>query len=243
MLTKMISFGETIKTEQPKLNTRCNTLKDYTTLRNSLQEYGLDNFKKNETVMGGKYLFSGNTLNIHGSPDTERVGGRLPFTFFTVMDNANATDQQLIPVNIRRKYIILRNKPELGGTGYNNKWKMNAKKNPDASMSAHHQFVGVKAMDWDKFNALTFGMGECGSNKKVLKMLDELQEIANNWAKKRRIPKKYLGCYFHIYPFNSVQSLHMHMVDIRKEHRGVAWSINKHKNMPLEILKQYFNEN
>ena len=108
-------------------------------------------------------------------------------------------------------------------------------------MSQHHQFVGVKAMDWDKFNALTFGYGPGGVDES-LQMLDELETIANTWATARGIPRANLGCYFHIYPFNSVQSLHMHMVDTRQSNLGAAWAKNTHKNMPLEMVRRYLED-
>ena len=230
------SFGSAIKTHNPNLTTRCNTLEDYATLRNALEQYGVEKFHQTETVMGGKNLFSGDKLNINGSPNPEPPTGRLPFTFFTVMKFANGEDQQLIPKQLQDKYIILRNKPEFGGSPGTD-WDT-AKTNDTASMSQHHQFVGVKAMDWDKFNALTFGYGPGGVDES-LQMLDELEAIANTWATARGIPPPNLGCYFHIYPFNSVQSLHMHMVDTRRANLGAAWAKNTHKNMPLEMVRRY----
>jgi len=230
------SFGSAIKTHNPDLTRRCNTLEDYTTLRNALEQYGVEKFRQNETVMGGENLFSGDKLNINGSPNPEPSTGRLPFTFFTVMNIANGEDQQLIPKQLREKYIILRNMSEFGGSPGTD-WGT-AKTNDDASMSQHHQFVGVKSMDWDKFNALTFGYGR-GGVEASLQMLNELEIIANAWATARGIPPPNLGCYFHIYPFNSVQSLHMHMVDTRRANLGTAWDVNEHKNMPLGEVRRY----
>ena len=236
------SFGSAIKTHNPDLITTCNTFEDYKTLRNALEEHGVETFKQTETVMtvmGEKKLFSGDKLNINGWTNPVPATGRLPFTFFTVMNRANGEDQQLIPEDLQDKYIILRNKPEFGGSPdtTDTEWET-AKTNDTASMSKHHQFVGVKAMDWDKFNALTFGYGQGGAIKS-LEMLNELEEIATAWATARGIPPANLGCYFHIYPFNSVQSLHMHMVDTRADNKGAAWNVNKHKNMPLDEVRRY----
>ena len=236
MGTRHQSFGSAIKTHNTNLTTRCNTLEDYATLRNALEQYGVEKFHQTETVMGGKNLFSGDKLNINGSPNPEPPTGRLPFTFFTVMKFANGEDQQLIPKQLQDKYIILRNKPEFGGSPGTD-WDT-------AKQMILHQchnitsFVGVKAMDWDKFNALTFGYGPGGVDES-LQMLDELEAIANTWATARGIPSHNLGCYFHIYPFNSVQSLHMHMVDTRPASLGAAWAKNTHKNMPLEMVRRY----
>ena len=239
-LVESTNFGSAIKTYMPNLRERCNTLEDYTTLRNALKEYGVERFHKTETK-DGKKLFSGDYLNIKGSPSPEPENGRIPFTFFSVMKGANEEDQKLIPIQLRDKYIILRNIPELGGspgTDFSNAPKID-KKLEDAAMSQHHQFVGVKAMDWDKFNALTFGYGKGGVDEALL-MLDELEEIANIWAVARDIPPQYLGCYFHIYPFNSVQSLHMHMVDTRHNSRNdPSWDKQTPKNMPLEMVRRY----
>ena len=63
------SFGSAIKTHNPDLITTCNTFEDYKTLRNALEEHGVETFKQTETVMtvmGEKKLFSGDKLNING---------------------------------------------------------------------------------------------------------------------------------------------------------------------------------
>jgi hypothetical protein len=42
------------------------------------------------------------------------------------------------------------------------------------------------------------------------------------------------GMYFHVYPLNSVNSLHMHVVNIA--HKGPALKHHAHKNMPLAAV-------
>jgi hypothetical protein len=240
------SFEELIKNhpEYSVLCSRCNTKDDYIKIRKALQIYNIENFKDTETK-NGVLLFKNNKLNVNPSlsPPEAAKKGFIPFTFFSTMKFANPEDQALIP-QLREKYIILRNKPELGGIGPEDpNWKT-AQFNENASMSAYHQFVGVKNMNWDLFNVLTFGLepGSITPNSKeaVILMLNELQTIGNAWAESKCIPREYLGLYFHVYPFNSVQSLHMHMVDKREQHEGVAMKINQHKNMPISEIMHYF---
>jgi len=146
----------------------------------------------------------------------------------------------VIPGYLKEKYLIMRNKPEFGGIGPDDENWVEAKNNENASMSAYHQFVVIKDTSWSKFNALTFGYGDNEDNHTVLKMLYEIQLIADSWAYSNKIPKKNLGVYFHVYPLNSVQSLHVHLVDIREENLGKAFMKNIYKNMPLESLRLYF---
>lgn len=53
-----------------------------------------------------------------------------------------------------------------------------------------------------------------------------------------------LGLFFHCFPHNSVNSLHMHLIDMRI--RGPSWEVHAHKNLPaqsvLAVLKAELHE-
>lgn len=254
-------FWKWIENVKPTLIAKCNTLSDYKEIRNMLNEYSVEKFKNTETSKDGQFLlFNSGKLNIDPTRPIpfsldaitrSKNNKYLLFTFFNIMKDANPEDQKYIPSELKDKYIILRNKPNLGGNGFDD-WYRNStrnsrgeiinciapNKNPEASMSAWHQFLCVKSDEWDLFNAMTFGFGKKSSD--MLNMLLELKLIALAWAKDKNIDESDLGCYFHVYPFNSVNSLHMHMVDKSIASRGAAWAINEPKNMDILSIIEYF---
>lgn len=170
------------------------------------------------------------------------------FSFLKLMDSDNLPSQLSIPENLRDTFIILNNKKEYGGTGDNEIWET-AKYNENASMSAYHSFLCIKpkisennlidGSHWSLFNALTFGEDpKFQTSLDVLRMLNTFELIGKNWAKENGIQN--LGLYFHIYPRNSINSLHLHMIDTSKSRTGVAFKKYKNVNIPLEEIKQYF---
>ena len=239
------TFIKFVKVCRPELLKQLNTLDDYRKIRTLLKEYGVQRLYDNEIAMG-QLVFDGEAINAHPGPVYPRpmIAPYLPFTFFYEMESVDGPDQVFIPKQRRDKYVVLRNIPELGGMGPGEIWDT-AKENHSASMSMYHQFVGVRQRDRSLFNALTFGIeSECSkgtNNYEVIELLDDFEEIANNWADHHNIPREHLGCYFHIYPTNSVQSLHMHMVDTRPEHLGAAWYDCEFKNMSLSVIRDYFS--
>ena len=215
---------------------KCTTLAEYTRHKalfaKFCNEHGPHHFKNNEKT--GKNMvpmFESNKVNV----------SQIPFTFLKLTDKVSPEDpsQSPIPKHIRSKYAILKNRPEFGGIGpHDPHWKT-AKANPKASMSAYHQFIGVRDPHWSLFNALTFGEDpNFQSPEAVVEMLNNFEIIAQKWATQHGIAK--VGCFFHVYPFNSVQSLHMHMVDLNPENLGAAWEEYATLNTPLSSIKAYF---
>ena len=101
-----------------------------------------------------------------------------------------------------------------------------------AGMSKRHCFLTVKDLDWQWFNVITFGLDD---PQKGYEMLADLYAAAKEFTQKSfeidgsfREPAFYLHCYGH----NSVNSLHLHMVDLEfagPTHRALAY-----KNLPVE---------
>ena len=217
------------------------TPNDYGALKKLYKEFcaqhGEHHFKNNEVIQAKDSsipIFASNTVNV----------SQIPFTFLKMLPTISPDhpSQSPIPKHIRSKYAILKNRPEFGGIGPDDPHWATAKTNPSASMSAYHQFVAVRDFSWSLFNALTFGEDpEYQSRKAVLTMLQDLESIAINWATQHGIAN--VGCFFHVYPFNSVQSLHMHMVDLNPENLGAAWEECAPVNTPLSSVKAYFKAN
>lgn len=180
-------------------------IKDYDNMRKNLQLFGIDYFIENERNNDEYKLFEDNMIN-------SKI-----FTFFNLFKFANKEDQEIIPINNKSKYIILRNKQENGGfpdSGVNVAFFGATK---EQSMSNNHQFLAINDNNWSLFNALTFGMDkEWNKKNNIIKILNEMKEITLLWADKRNIPYENLECFFHIYPMNSIHSLHLHMIDITK---------------------------
>lgn len=211
---------------------------DYGALKKLYKEFcaqhGEHHFKNNEAIQTKDIsipIFTSNLVNVT----------QIPFTFLKMLSSISPDhpSQSPIPKHIRSKYAILKNRPEFGGIGPDDPHWATAKTNPSASMSAYHQFVAVRDFSWSLFNVLTFGEDpEYQSRKEVLTMLEDLETIATNWAAQHGIAN--VGCFFHVYPFNSVHSLHMHMVDLNPENLGAAWEECAPVNTPLSSVKAYF---
>lgn len=244
------TFEDHIRNYHPRLLKKLNNIEDYSYIRAVLKSYGIWRFYFTEKV-NELYLFNYSKLNVYEPATKNNTSINpnippdvLPFTFLYILPNKSDNEQECIPFNLRDKYAIVNNKPGYGGIGPSEEWDK-AKHMEFGSMSMYHQFLVVRDTSADMFNALLFGLNlfKNSSNKTILNMLYEMDVIASQWAESKNIPLKYLGCFFHIYPNNSVNSLHMHMVDTREEHLGKAWKVGEYKNLPLKDLITYFRKN
>lgn len=110
-----------------------------------------------------------------------------------------------------------------------------------ASMSARHRFLTCRDLRWDRFNCLTLGMqGGHRGLRHAVAFLEEMLRVAAAWvAAPSNVRDGWrtdsLGCFFHVYPHNSVPSLHLHLVDLSAV--GPSFAAHAHKNMPAsEVL-------
>jgi len=115
-----------------------------------------------------------------------------------------------------------------------------------ASMSKRHRFLTTKSIHWQWFNALVFGLvpPECGGTS--------LQEAVDTVQRMKAAALKYtssvggwgetVGLYFHVFGHNSVNSLHMHILDLAE--LGPTFWVHDYKNCPVEavikVLKEEF---
>lgn len=244
------TFEDHIRYYHPRLLKKLNNIEDYSYIRLVLKSYGIWRFYLTEKV-NNRYLFNYGKLNVY-EPATKNntsinpniPSDVLPFTFLYILPSKSNKEQECIPFNLRSKYAIVNNKSGYGGVGPSDEWEL-AKHMELGSMSMYHQFLVVRDSSANLFNGLLFGYNlfRNSSDKTVLNTLYEMEIIASLWAESKKIPHKYLGCFFHIYPNNSVNSLHMHMVDTREEHLGKAWKVGQYKNLPLKDLIKYFRKN
>ena len=112
------------------------------------------------------------------------------------------------------KFAVARNRPD-----NDDNWASDA---PEwvgrASMGQRHRFLTTRDLSWTWFNVLSVGLdGRASSLREALTTLDALHEAAHAFA--RGTPgwsdaPERLSLFFHCFPYNSVPSLHMHVVDL-----------------------------
>jgi hypothetical protein len=99
----------------------------------------------------------------------------------------------------------------------------------DSNENITHKFIVPKMSEWDSFNVLTL-------SKKHVELLKRMRNIAFLYAFEYRIRK--FGLYFHCYPFNSVHTLHLHIVDLNTEPEF----LNKTNNLKLDDIISYLEQ-
>ena len=107
-----------------------------------------------------------------------------------------------------------------------------------ASMSARHRFLTVRDLDWRWFNVLTIGIGGgAGENprndalRQAIARLEDMLITARAFAEAEGW-SSHLGLYFHVFPHNSVPSLHLHLVDL--DATGPTYDALQYKNLSAE---------
>ena len=104
-----------------------------------------------------------------------------------------------------------------------------------ASMAQRHRFLSTKDLSWEWFNVLSFGLdGSATELSKAIELLEAMQAAAETFASAMdewSADPSHLGLFLHVFPHNSVQSLHLHMLDRRCT--GPTYEVLKYKNLPL----------
>ena len=198
---------------------------------------------------------SGNTYNLF-EPAADRTEATHPadkvnqdmFSFFKTMqskDKGHKLDQTIIKnVEKRDKYVILRNRREAGGFPGGQ-----TPSEEGDSMSFNHQFIATRDKKWSLFNAITFGLVDENADgnvsdlkqrelKDTIEMLKDFETIAKSWAAKRGVDEENLEMLFHIWPTNSVYSLHLHIIDNNPDNLNrVSYNKNGMKKVGSVSLK------
>ena len=116
-----------------------------------------------------------------------------------------------------------------------------------SSMSARHRFLTVKNLNWQWFNILTFGLGDNSGGGSAhtrlvsaITKLKRMKQAAHQFttATEAWSPVDNVGLFFHVYGWNSVNALHLHIVDGAAT--GPTYDACQHKNLPLSAALEVF---
>jgi hypothetical protein len=113
-----------------------------------------------------------------------------------------------------------------------------------ASMSRRHRFLTVKDLHWQWFNALTFGllptdMGGVSYDDAIDK-IEEMKAAAKTYVANIGGWSDNVGLFFHVFGHNSVNSLHLHILDLNDV--GPTFHKYEYKNCPLEVVLKVLAE-
>ena len=167
------------------------TVKDFKKIRNLLKVFGVNKFSGNggessDKAMG-KPIFVDNVINpklpfcfLYG-PQIGPKGEQRPLSEIkgSLCPTQNPDDQQIIPEDLRNRYAILTNKPEICGEGKTDEeWAaiVDGEDAVGASMSKNHQFIGIMDPSWHLFNLLTLDKGHGGVDE-ALYILKDMVKI------------------------------------------------------------------
>ena len=154
--------------------------------------------------------------------------GDNPFNVFAryASDKMKNTVDQSIIGSFSKDWMICHNRPT-------NDENWNDKTNKAVSMCGPdengpgHVFITTRNLDWKLFNITTIVL-----NKNV-QFLIKMKEVAIYYAKQRKWNKP--GFYFHCFPHNSVNSLHLHVCNEDEEYIGHMHEEMKYKNLPIDV--------
>lgn len=154
--------------------------------------------------------------------DILTTGGEGPHNPFASMvsgDTPNKVDQSLLG-KYSEKFMLCHNKSSIRDERWNDPDFNEASMAGPDDNGPGHVFITTKNLNVDYFNVLPIAL------KNDVRFLEELLLAALEYSKNRGWTNP--GFYFHSYPLNSVQSLHLHV-------------INKDKLGPMFHKKNYSN--
>jgi hypothetical protein len=167
------------------------------------------------------------------------TNGTQPFNFFARVATGEIVQPQCALENealgeSASRFIIAANRQENDDHWSSNDSEWVGK----ASMAERHRFLTIRDMSWQWFNVLTFALDETSTSLlQAIEVLEAMVDAARTFA--RTTPgwsaePDRLGMYFHCFPHNSVNSLHMHLVDLSVT--GPTFAHHAHKNIPVESV-------
>lgn len=185
---------------------KINSMEDFIFARKQLSEYGILNFIED---MQNKGIFEGNKISTNKNYFANVVEQRI-----------NAPGDIFVP-NLK-----------INDDNWNND-------DPEwigkASMSRFHKFMLPKSLEWYNFNVLTLGI-VTGTEIEALELLNHMEIQSLKYAYEVGGLQPYeVGLYFHCYPNNSIQMLHLHILDITA--LGPTWEALNYKNLSLNDVR------
>ena len=197
---------------------KCRSESDFIGLRTHLKKYGINKFHKEMTKAG---IFEDNKIATKGNPFAEMLSGQ----------RENPYNDQNHGVLNNGKYVFFQNRPENDKNWQNptEEWLGRA------SMSQRHKMLSPVYNHWSNFNVLTLGLStEFGLNA-VIDELNDMEQLALDYVKRKGWSGQ-TGLYFHCFPFNSIMTLHLHIIDLNTV--GPSYNKLQYKNLPLDIVRQ-----
>ena len=150
-------------------------------------------------------------------------------------------EEQVALQGFSSSVCVCRNKPENDAH-----WDSDAEEwIGKASMSARHRFLTTKDLRWTYFNALTLGMNDAGdadvaSLSAAIQLVEDLKAAAMAYVTDMQGWSDKVGLYFHVFGHNSVNSLHLHVVDMSSV--GPTFHKLSYKNCSLNAVLKVLRE-
>lgn len=108
------------------------------------------------------------------------------------------------------------------------------------SISKNHRLLITRSKNWKRFNVLTMGLGgDIKSFEDDIAFLKRMKRAAEYYIKATRnklgwpADSKDIGLFFHCFPQNTIDVLHLHIVDIKSY--NTTNTLVKHSNKNLHI--------
>ncbi|CAJ1440895.1 unnamed protein product [Effrenium voratum] len=113
-----------------------------------------------------------------------------------------------------------------------------------ASMSKRHRFLTIKDLHWQWFNVLGFGLlpeskGGAGLGRAIA-LVEVMKAAALRYTAICPGWTNRVGLFFHVFGHNSVNSLHLHILDMAE--LGPTFWHYEYKNCPLDVVLKVLKE-
>lgn len=161
------------------------------------------------------YLFNKGFVN----NDYELTTGENPFNAFARYASF-AMKNDAPQYGISQEFMICHNRPENDAEWNDETSKRGSMAGPDEN-GPGHVFMTTTDLDWTKFNVLTIN---------DVSFLKRMKNNAKTYTDARGW--KNYGLYFHCFPLNSVQSLHLHIVNL--DTIGPHYATQQTKNLSID---------
>lgn len=136
----------------------------------------------------------------------------------------NLVDQSILG-KYAEHWMVCHNKPECDNDWDNVNNNNVSMCGPDEN-GPGHVFITTQDLNWKLFNITTIVLS------KNVKFLLRLKEVASYYARQRGWGKA--GFYFHCFPHNTVNSLHLHVCNEDENYIGHAHTFAQYKNLSLD---------
>jgi len=172
--------------------------------------------------------------------------GNNPFNIFAkcaagALQQPNMAAEQLLLGKFKDEFMICSNRPE-----NDEHWDS---EDPEwvgkASMSRCHRFLTSKDLHFQWFNALLFGLveqDEWGGVSKVtaLAQIEKMKAAALKYATAVEGWSDKVGIFFHVFGHNTVNSLHLHILDMKA--LGPTFWKYEYKNLSIDAVIKVLKE-